>query len=85
MIVSYYNKKDKCHYILDYSKGLKYVLSMEDYQLLCNFSLEKSIFRKLTKNYFGKEVGEIKENKIGLWRGTFIQPEKYRIMNRNRF
>lgn len=65
MIVSYYNKKDKCHYILDYSKGLKYVLSMEDYQLLCNFSLEKSIFRKLTKNYFAKEDGEIKENKIG--------------------
>jgi len=41
-------------------------------------------YSRYSDDYIDQET-KAKENKIGLWRGTFIQPEKYRIMNRNRF
>ena len=38
-------------------------------------------YTRYSKDYIDQEQ-EAKENKRGIWQGTFINPEKYRIMNK---
>ena len=37
-------------------------------------------YKKYSKDYLGDEV-YAKENKLGLWKGSFVRPEKWRKLN----
>ena len=37
-------------------------------------------YKKYSKDYLGDEI-YAKENKLGLWKGSFIRPEKWRKLN----
>jgi endonuclease YncB( thermonuclease family) len=37
-------------------------------------------YKRYSKDYLGDEI-YAKENKLGLWKGSFIRPEKWRKLN----